>query len=84
VNVQGELVILVIPFRLYFRIDCFVSFSTLLQVLLSFWNSEVGPKTTHFWGPVANWGLVIGGLADMYKPPEMISTNMTGALCIYR
>jgi hypothetical protein len=54
------------------------------QVLLSFWNSEVGPKTTHFWGPVANWGIVLGGLADMYKPPEMISTNMTGALCIYR
>ena len=27
---------------------------------------------------------VLGGLADMYKPPEMISTNMTGALCIYR
>ena len=54
------------------------------QALLAFWNSEVGPKTTHFWGPVANWGLVIGGLADMYKPPEMISTNMTGALCVYR
>jgi len=21
--------------------------------------SEHGPKTTHFWGPVANWGFVV-------------------------
>ena len=25
----------------------------------SFINSPTGPKTTHFWGPVANWGFVI-------------------------
>ncbi|RRT52542.1 hypothetical protein B296_00050391 [Ensete ventricosum] len=25
----------------------------------AFWNSPVGPKTTHFWGPVANWGFVV-------------------------
>ena len=25
----------------------------------AFWNSPVGPKTTHFWGPIANWGFVI-------------------------
>lgn len=25
----------------------------------AFLNSPVGPKTTHFWGPVANWGFVI-------------------------
>ncbi|KAK7280564.1 hypothetical protein RJT34_25628 [Clitoria ternatea] len=49
----------------------------------AFWNSPVGPKTTHFWGPVANWGFVAAGLADMNKPPEMISGNMTGAMCIY-
>ncbi|KAE9447973.1 hypothetical protein C3L33_20138, partial [Rhododendron williamsianum] len=49
----------------------------------SFLNSPVGPKTTHFWGPVANWGFVIAGLVDMKKPPEMISGNMTGAMCIY-
>ncbi|KAL9991678.1 putative mitochondrial pyruvate carrier [Helianthus debilis subsp. tardiflorus] len=24
----------------------------------TFLNSPVGPKTTHFWGPVANWGFV--------------------------
>jgi len=22
-------------------------------------NSPTGPKTTHFWGPVANWGFVV-------------------------
>src|SRR5574341_363747 len=49
----------------------------------AFLNSPVGPKTTHFWGPVANWGFVAAGLADMNKPPEMISGNMTAAMCVY-
>ncbi|EFJ51358.1 hypothetical protein VOLCADRAFT_79838 [Volvox carteri f. nagariensis] len=51
--------------------------------LLNFWNSPTGPKTTHFWGPVANWGFVLAGLADMRKDPEYISPNMTGVMCIY-
>ncbi|BAF24943.1 mitochondrial pyruvate carrier 1 [Oryza sativa Japonica Group] len=49
----------------------------------AFLNSPVGPKTTHFWGPVANWGFVLAGLVDMNKPPEMISGNMTAAMCVY-
>ncbi|KAK5817732.1 hypothetical protein PVK06_022660 [Gossypium arboreum] len=49
----------------------------------AFLNSPVGPKTTHFWGPVANWGFVLAGLVDMNKPPEMISGNMTSAMCVY-
>ncbi|CAL8998257.1 unnamed protein product [Prunus brigantina] len=49
----------------------------------AFLNSPVGPKTTHFWGPIANWGFVAAGLADMNKPPEMISGNMTAAMCVY-
>ncbi|KAL6596127.1 hypothetical protein ACP70R_047491 [Stipagrostis hirtigluma subsp. patula] len=44
----------------------------------AFLNSPIGPKTTHFWGPVSNWGLVFASLADTRKPPEMISGNMTG------
>ncbi|GJN16267.1 hypothetical protein PR202_gb03313 [Eleusine coracana subsp. coracana] len=44
----------------------------------AFLNSPVGPKTTHFWGPVSNWGLVLASVADTKKPPEMISGNMTG------
>ncbi|CAN6217475.1 unnamed protein product [Urochloa humidicola] len=51
--------------------------------LKTFLNSPVGPKTTHFWGPVANWGFVIAGLVDMNKPPEMISGNMSAAMCVY-
>jgi len=31
----------------------------------------------HFWGPVANWGLVVAAMLDMRKPPEFISLNMT-------
>ena len=27
--------------------------------LMQFINSPTGPKTTHFWGPVANWGFVL-------------------------
>ena len=38
---------------------------------------QLGPKTTHFWGPMANWGLVIAGIMDRNKPPEKISFNMT-------
>uniref|UniRef100_A0A0C9QXP5 Mitochondrial pyruvate carrier n=1 Tax=Wollemia nobilis TaxID=56998 RepID=A0A0C9QXP5_9CONI len=49
----------------------------------AFLNSPVGPKTTHFWGPIANWGFVIAGLVDMQKPPDMISGNMTAAMCVY-
>jgi len=54
-----------------------------MAALRTFWNSPVGPKTTHFWGPVANWGFVIAGLVDMQKPPDMISGNMTAAMCVY-
>ncbi|CBZ54588.1 cDNA, FLJ92180, highly similar to Homo sapiens brain protein 44 (BRP44), mRNA, related [Neospora caninum Liverpool] len=39
--------------------------------------------TTHFWGPIANWGLVLAGLSDMQKSPEIISERMTTVLCIY-
>mmetsp|Transcript_3537 Transcript_3537/g.12728 ORF Transcript_3537/g.12728 Transcript_3537/m.12728 type:complete len:115 (+) Transcript_3537:204-548(+) len=51
--------------------------------LKALWDSPTGIKTTHFWGPVANWGFVIAGLSDMSKPPEMISGNMTSAMCVY-
>lgn len=27
--------------------------------LKTFINSPTGPRTTHFWGPVANWGFVL-------------------------
>uniref|UniRef100_A0A0N5AXG9 Mitochondrial pyruvate carrier n=1 Tax=Syphacia muris TaxID=451379 RepID=A0A0N5AXG9_9BILA len=39
--------------------------------------------STHFWGPVANWGLPIAALADLQKNPDRISGPMTSALCLY-
>ncbi|XP_033741443.1 mitochondrial pyruvate carrier 1-like [Pecten maximus] len=39
--------------------------------------------STHFWGPVANWGLPIAAMMDLKKDPTMISGKMTTALCIY-
>nr|CAD7264881.1 unnamed protein product [Timema shepardi] len=38
---------------------------------------------THFWGPVANWGIPIAAIADTQKSPQFISGKMTCALCIY-
>ena len=40
-------------------------------------------NSTHFWGPVANWGLPLAALADMKKSPDLISGKMTGALMVY-
>jgi len=52
--------------------------------LMRWIHSETGPKTTHFWGPVANWGFVIAGLNDLAtKEPSTISPKMTSVLCIY-
>ena len=51
--------------------------------LVALWNSPVGPRTVHFWGPLANWGLVLAGILDANKPPEKISANMTTVLFFY-
>lgn len=48
-----------------------------------FLNSPTGPRTTHFWGPVSNWGISLAAMRDMSKPPEQISEKMTVALCVY-
>ncbi|KAI0724587.1 UPF0041-domain-containing protein [Cerioporus squamosus] len=39
--------------------------------------------STHFWGPVANWGLPLAALADLRKDEEVISGPMTTALASY-
>ncbi|KAK0553793.1 pyruvate transporter mpc1 [Tilletia horrida] len=39
--------------------------------------------STHFWGPVANWGLPLAAIADLKKNEEMISGTMTTALAAY-
>ena len=33
-------------------------------ILKALMNPENGIKTTHFWGPVANWGLVGSAVYD--------------------
>ena len=50
---------------------------------LAFINSPVGPKTIHFWGPLANWGFVLAGVLDMNKPMERVSERMTLTLALY-
>jgi len=53
-----------------------------LRLALS--HPEYGWKTSHFWGPVANWGIVGAAVYDMtLKGPEVISLPMTGTLSIY-
>ncbi|KAJ8933629.1 hypothetical protein NQ314_013892 [Rhamnusium bicolor] len=39
--------------------------------------------STHFWGPIANWGIPIAALADIKKDPKYISGKMTFALVLY-
>lgn len=33
--------------------------------------------STHFWGPIANWGIPLAALADIRKDPRIISGKMT-------
>jgi hypothetical protein len=39
--------------------------------------------STHFWGPVSNFGIPVAAVMDTQKSPDLISGPMTGALCIY-
>ncbi|XP_060820956.1 mitochondrial pyruvate carrier 1 [Bombus pascuorum] len=39
--------------------------------------------STHFWGPIANWGIPIAAIADIQRDPKFISGKMTLALCLY-
>lgn len=39
--------------------------------------------STHFWGPIANWGIPLAAIADIRKDPKYISGKMTLALCVY-
>jgi len=51
--------------------------------LFSLLNSPVGPRTIHFWAPLANWGFVVAGILDMNKPIELLSERMTFTLMCY-
>jgi hypothetical protein len=50
----------------------------------SFLNPTYGWKTTHFWGPIANWGLVVAAVYDAtFKSPEIIDIPMTSTMIGY-
>lgn len=39
--------------------------------------------TTHFWGPVSNFGIPVAAVMDLKKDPDYISGPMTGSLIVY-
>ncbi|XP_076638898.1 mitochondrial pyruvate carrier 2 [Colletes latitarsis] len=41
-----------------------------------------GPTTVFFWAPTFKWGLVIAGIGDINRPPNMISLSQTASLMI--
>jgi len=46
--------------------------------------SPTGPMTTHFWGPVANWGLSLSAIYDANtKGPEIINERMSATQVVY-
>jgi hypothetical protein len=50
----------------------------------AFFNPNYGWRTTHFWGPVANWGIALAGVYDMtQKDASVISVPMTSTLAMY-
>jgi len=47
-------------------------------------HSATGPMTTHFWGPIANWGLAGSGMYDAAtKGPEIINERMCATQVLY-
>ncbi|CAE7251263.1 MPC1 [Symbiodinium necroappetens] len=54
------------------------------MALAAFINSPTGPMTTHFWGPIANWGLAASGMYDAaLKGPEIINERMSATQILY-
>ncbi|EPX71778.1 uncharacterized protein SOCG_03715 [Schizosaccharomyces octosporus yFS286] len=39
--------------------------------------------STHFWGPLSNFGIPIAAILDLKKDPQLISGQMTSALVAY-
>mmetsp|Transcript_19989 Transcript_19989/g.28719 ORF Transcript_19989/g.28719 Transcript_19989/m.28719 type:complete len:252 (-) Transcript_19989:146-901(-) len=60
------------------------STSFIRSIIANLTHPEHGWKTTHFWGPVANWGLVGAAVYDAsFKGPEIIDVPMTGVMIGY-
>ncbi|KAI0932166.1 hypothetical protein AcW1_000641 [Taiwanofungus camphoratus] len=59
---------------------------TMASTLLAWLRSPAAREyffSTHFWGPVANWGLPLAALSDLRKDEDVISGAMTTALAAY-
>lgn len=48
----------------------------------AFLNSPVGPKTTHFWGPVSNWGIILAVRAPVDSIGVSSSHSLPGVLFV--
>eukprot|EP00928_Gymnodinium_smaydae_P062163 TRINITY_DN46084_c0_g1_i1.p1 TRINITY_DN46084_c0_g1~~TRINITY_DN46084_c0_g1_i1.p1 ORF type:complete len:235 (+),score=47.22 TRINITY_DN46084_c0_g1_i1:123-827(+) len=47
-------------------------------------SSPTGPMTTHFWGPIANWGLSLSAIYDATTlGPEVINERMSATQVVY-
>merc|ERR1719450_1792502 len=47
-------------------------------------TGPIGPLTTHFWGPAANWGLAASGFYDAARlGPEVINERMSATQVVY-
>ena len=54
------------------------------RIIANLAHPEHGWKTTHFWGPVANWGLVGAAVYDAsFKGPDIIDPTMTSVMIGY-
>eukprot|EP00405_Crypthecodinium_cohnii_P024607 CAMPEP_0206487530 /NCGR_PEP_ID=MMETSP0324_2-20121206/41700_1 /ASSEMBLY_ACC=CAM_ASM_000836 /TAXON_ID=2866 /ORGANISM="Crypthecodinium cohnii, Strain Seligo" /LENGTH=234 /DNA_ID=CAMNT_0053966037 /DNA_START=85 /DNA_END=789 /DNA_ORIENTATION=- len=52
--------------------------------MASWITSPTGPMTTHFWGPIANWGLSLSAIYDAnMKGPEIINERMSATQVVY-
>jgi len=57
---------------------------SLVVAMAGFLASATGPMTTHFWGPIANWGLSISAIYDAStKGPEIINERMSATQVCY-
>lgn len=57
----------------FMRSVCWLSIGLILLIV----NIAFYIHSTHFWGPVANWGIPVAALADTQKSPKFISGKMT-------
>ncbi|KAG5437533.1 hypothetical protein PCANB_000961 [Pneumocystis canis] len=69
-----------------YRIPFLTSFQSTTTKFITWLRSPDFIKylcSTHFWGPVSNFGIPLAAITDLKKDPKLISGKMTTALIIY-